>query len=139
MADEPKREVRVLVCGGRSYANAEMVERVLETYLGSYPGLVIASGYDPNDPRFQGADQLAYEWAGRRNVPRRAYPADWKKYGRAAGPIRNQHQLTDFEPHCLVALPGGDGTADMCRRARKHNCHVGYYGEGSAETARLAP
>ena len=40
--------------------------------------LVIGAGYDPNDPKFQGADQLAVEWAKAHGVPGFCYPADRK-------------------------------------------------------------
>jgi hypothetical protein len=130
--------VKVLVCGGRDYADSEFVGKVLDSYLEHYPDLAICCGYDTDNERFQGADQLAYEWAGKRDVPRTAYAAAWRKYGRAAGPIRNQHQLSDFEPRYVVAFPGGTGTADMCRRARKKGCSVGYYGPGSRYAAEQA-
>lgn len=44
--------------------------------------------------------------------------ADWSKYGKAAGPMRNQKMLDEYKPDLVVALPGGRGTADMVSRAR---------------------
>jgi hypothetical protein len=64
-----------------------------------------------------GADRLAGEWAASRGIPVEVHPADWQKYGRAAGPIRNQ-QMIDRKPDMVVAFPGGRGTADMVRRVR---------------------
>ena len=64
-----------------------------------------------------GADTLAAEVAQELGIRARAYPADWRKHGRAAGPIRNQLMLDDGKPDILVAFPGGKGTADMIRRA----------------------
>jgi hypothetical protein len=65
-----------------------------------------------------GADRLAGQWAAEHDVPTLRMNADWKKYGRGAGHIRNQ-QMLDEKPELLVAFPGGKGTADMVRRARK--------------------
>ena len=45
------------------------------------------------------------------------FKADWDKYGKAAGPIRNQEML-DQEPNIVIAFPGGKGTADMVKRAK---------------------
>jgi hypothetical protein len=45
------------------------------------------------------------------------WPADWKKHGKAAGPIRNRAMLQGVE--MLIALPGGRGTADCIRAARE--------------------
>jgi hypothetical protein len=49
--------------------------------------------------------------------------AEWKKYGPAAGPIRNQRML-DWGPDLVVAFSGGKGTADMVRRARAAGVEV---------------
>ena len=45
-----------------------------------------------------------------------AKPADWKRHGRAAGPIRNGEMLKD-RPDLVVAFPGGKGTANMVTQA----------------------
>lgn len=139
MTSPAESAMRVLVCGGRDYSDAAFVAVVLGQWLSAHRDLVIGCGYDPNSPRFQGADQLAYEWAAEHDVPRHAYAADWGKYGRAAGPIRNIRQLAEFEPRHVVSFPGGRGTADMCERARARGVFVAYYGPGARETARLAP
>lgn len=44
--------------------------------------------------------------------------ADWKKHGKAAGPIRNGIMLRDGKPDMVVAFPGGRGTANMVDQAR---------------------
>ena len=46
-------------------------------------------------------------------------PADWKKHGRAAGPIRNQQMLDEGKADVVVALWDGKsrGTLDMIQRA----------------------
>jgi ABC-type Fe3+-hydroxamate transport system substrate-binding protein len=111
--------MRILVCGGRTFADAAFVDEVLSIALEDHPDLVIGAGYDPNDPKFQGADQLAVEWAKAHGVPGFCYPAFWKQDGRSAGPRRNQRQLEKFKPDIVVALPGGDGTADMVERATR--------------------
>lgn len=50
------------------------------------------------------------------------YPAQWDKFGRAAGPIRNQ-QMLDMKPDSFLAfhhdLSKSKGTADMVRRCLK--------------------
>jgi hypothetical protein len=43
--------------------------------------------------------------------------ANWRKYGPAAGPIRNQ-QMLDWGPDLVVAFAGGTGTAGMVALAR---------------------
>jgi hypothetical protein len=64
----------------------------------------------------KGADTLAGEWAKARGITVLACPADWKKWGKMAGPIRNKEMLT-YTPDGVVALPGGKGTEDMVMQA----------------------
>ena len=46
-----------------------------------------------------------------------AFPAEWKKHGKAAGPIRNRKMLQDGKPDLVLAFPGGRGTANMVELA----------------------
>ena len=100
-------DARVLVCGGRDYRDAPRVAFVLRSLR---PSLIAHGGA-------RGADLLARDWATGDGVPQCAYPADWEKYGRAAGPRRNADMLAHFKPDLVVAFPGGRGTADMVERA----------------------
>lgn len=43
----------------------------------------------------QGADKLGEQWAIKNNLPTKFFSADWGKYGRAAGPIRNK-QMAEY-------------------------------------------
>lgn len=51
--------------------------------------------------------------------PAKKEPADWKRHGRGAGPIRNRAMLKTWSPDIVIAYPGGNGTADMCDIAIK--------------------
>lgn len=70
----------------------------------------------------RGADRLAEEWAASRGVWVRHCPAQWDKFGRAAGPLRNREMLA-MGPDQVVAfhddLGRSKGTADMVAAARK--------------------
>jgi len=102
--------MRVLVCGGRNYRDIRSVFAALD---GLQPGpTFIIHGGAP------GADACAAEWADKRGVESKAYHAAWQTHGRAAGPIRNQKMLDHGKPELVVAFPGGNGTADMVRRAK---------------------
>lgn len=53
----------------------------------------------------------------------RRYPANWQRYGRAAGPVRNQQMLDEGKPDLILAfhqdIVNSKGTADMIRRANR--------------------
>lgn len=105
--------MRVLVCGGRSFADMDAMCAALDRIVLSKAGLsVIIHG------GASGADALAAQYAESEGANVAVYPADWKTHGRAAGPIRNQQMLDEGKPDLVLAFPGGRGTADMVRRAK---------------------
>lgn len=134
---EPSRGTcsgRVLVCGGRMYGRvaddtpperlAAERARAQQERLHLYGVLLVHRPSFIIHGAANGADEWADYWAERNNVPHRAYPADWRRNGRAAGPIRNQRMLDDGKPDLVIAFTGGRGTADMVRRARAAGVRV---------------
>lgn len=110
--------MRVLVCGGRNYSDWALLAGVLDGLHRVTPINCIIHG------AARGADALAERWAIEKNVARYRFPADWQKYGLAAGPIRNQIMIDRGKPELLVAFPGGRGTADMIRRAQTASIRI---------------
>jgi len=104
--------MRVLITGGRNFDNRELLETTLDAVHASVPLSILIHG------AANGADTLAGEWASRKGIEVVACLADWKRYGRAAGPIRNRAML-ELAPDLLVAFPGGKGTDDMISAAEK--------------------
>lgn len=53
----------------------------------------------------------------------KGFPADWRRYGRAAGPIRNQQMIDEGKPDLVLAfhenINESVGTKDMVSRARR--------------------
>lgn len=110
--------MRVLVCGGREYADREKLAAVLADLRQTRGIAHLIAGGAP------GADTLAAEWADDHHLPCSVFMADWEGLGRKAGPIRNQRMLDEGKPDLVVAFPGGRGTADMVRRAREAGVEV---------------
>ena len=107
----PPPGFRLLVCGGRDYADRERVWSVLDRVNAKRPLGVVIHG------AARGADTLAGEWAEEREVEVWRFPAKWGEDGRGAGHKRNQAMLDVGKPEGVVAFPGGAGTADMVKRA----------------------
>lgn len=103
--------MRVLVCGSRHFNDYELLERTLD----DYPITDIIEG------EARGADRLSRKYAEERNIPVRAFPADWNKYGKGAGPIRNRQMLVEGTPDFVIAFrgPNSRGTQNMIDQARK--------------------
>ena len=82
----------------------------------------------------RGADREAAQWAKDRGLVVRAWPAEWDRYGKKAGSLRNQamvdgiHSQGDVE--LVVAFPGDVGTEDMLRRCVKAGHNVVRYAPG---------
>lgn len=143
--------MRVLVCGGRDFGNLaslvaqgirkgpaydkakkeyEFIMRKLnelslewpktppDRYGNFLPAVTIISG------KASGADSVAIDWAVVNWCRFLEFEADWKTYGKAAGPIRNQRMLAEGKPDLVVAFPGGPGTRNMKQLARAANIKV---------------
>lgn len=109
--------MRLLVCGGRDFTNYGFICEVLDAIHKITPVTVLIHG------NARGADELGGAWATGRGVKVWPVPANWKRDGRRAGPLRNQRML-GLNPELVVAFPGGRGTADMVRRAKAAGIEV---------------
>lgn len=110
--------MRVLVCGGRDFDDA----LTLGSWLGGIHkqrgiSLLIEGGAP-------GADFMARKFAEWQNIPVQTFEAEWERYGKSAGPRRNERMLSEGKPDLVVAFEGGKGTADMVRRARAADVEV---------------
>lgn len=72
----------------------------------------------------RGVDQMAGMFGIGCGMEVVEFKADWNRYGKRAGPIRNQQMLDDGQPDLVVAFPGGGGTADMVRRSKARGVPV---------------
>lgn len=114
--------MRVLVCGDRHWCDGHAIMEEIRRFN---PTVLIHG-----DAR--GADTLASEAALALEIPIEAYPAQWEKYGRAAGPIRNKQMLDEGKPDLVLAfhadLEKSRGTKNMVNQARKAGIPVRVFG-----------
>ena len=110
--------MRVLVCGGRFFNKKELLTKVLDNLHKSTPIEVIIEGDAP------GADRLAGYWARKNKIDDLKFKADWDKFGRSAGPIRNRLMLKEGKPDMVIAFEGGAGTANMIKISKEANVQV---------------
>lgn len=107
---------KILVCGGRDFADQNLVFRALDAVAKKHgtKRLAIIHGACPT-----GADKFAEEWAKDREVAYIGVPAMWKSEGRSAGPIRNKRMRDTTSPDHCIAFPGGEGTRNMVALMRE--------------------
>jgi hypothetical protein len=105
--------MKVLACGSRYYSN---YQRILSVIKSLDIDLLIAGGC-------RGADTLAVLAARQCGIRFIEYPADWQRFGKSAGPRRNQQMLDMEKPGLLLVfhedLARSKGSRDMLHRAIK--------------------
>lgn len=112
--------MRVLVCGSRTFSDRGFLYRELNAFDKDIPiTLLIVGGA-------RGADTFARDWAEIRGIPFQEFKADWKTYGKGAGPIRNKQMLKEGKPERVIAfidrpLTFTKGTKSMIVLAEKGN------------------
>lgn len=109
--------MKVLVCGDRNWEDGAMIHAQLAKAKSNAQSPVTVIHGDA-----RGADTLGGLAAQRLKLEVHAFPANWQRFGRGAGPIRNREML-DERPDLVLAfhddLDNSKGTADMVRIARK--------------------
>lgn len=136
----------VTVAGGRDYAKADVVARVMGHVLREVTladkelvvnhgacGCDAASaptGHHPHPDyseylmnNSKGLDGLVHRWCLWRDVAVNAWPASWSVLGLSAGPSRNESMLS-VGCHLFISFPGGRGTADASARAARYGYPV---------------
>lgn len=116
---------KVLVCGGRYYSNSKNIFSILDD---------IKAVIEQNNNTFntnteikiinggaRGADNISTDWAKQNNVSLDIYLADWDKYKKAAGHIRNKLMFTSSNPDIIIAFNGGRGTQNMIELAKSND------------------
>jgi hypothetical protein len=102
--------MRLVVTGGRDYSDTAGAFAALDALHARRPIAVLIQG------EARGLDARAKNWAFRRGTKCDGYKADWDRYDRAAGGIRNQQMIDEGKPDYALVFPGGRGTADMRSR-----------------------
>lgn len=112
---------RVIIAGSCAFSDYDLLCRKCDSILSGKlvtHNIIIVSG------TARGADTLGERYARERGYAVRRFPADWKQYGRAAGPIRNSEMARNAD--ALVAFWNGrsSGTRDMLAKAKKQGLPI---------------
>jgi hypothetical protein len=109
--------VKVLICGDRHWKDYVSIRDTVGKLLSKYGDLTIIEG------GCSGADLYAKSAAKEFGIPVKEYPADWEKYGLAAGPIRNKQMLDEENPDLVIAfhanIENSKGTKNMVTQAKQ--------------------
>lgn len=103
---------KIVVAGGRTYTNTGMVFICLEKIV--QKGDVIISGHA------KGVDMMGELYAQKNNLACEIYPAEWDKYGRSAGPRRNEQMAQVADKVVVFWNFKSRGTKNMVEMAKKY-------------------
>ena len=114
---------RIIVCGSRDFNDKKTVFDMLDVLRETFREC-------PTDDEIvtggaRGADAFAADYAKERGLELTVFPANWKRYGRAAGPIRNREMLDyamqTIKPLVIAFWDGRSrGTAQMLELAKQN-------------------
>ena len=94
---------KCIIAGGRDFTNYDL----LESEADKLAIVEVVSGLA------KGADELGFNYAVNNGIGIKEFPADWDKFGRGAGHIRNK-QMGDYADVLLAFWDGkSTGTANM--------------------------
>ena len=98
---------KLIIAGSRTInSTVEEIGRMVDHNFFSLPSEVVCG-------LAKGPDLVGKAWAAQMNIPCRDFPADWEKYGKRAGILRNE-EMGDYAD-ALLALWDGEsrGTKHM--------------------------
>lgn len=105
--------MKLIIAGGRDFKPNEYDYQKLDRIRGITE--IVSGGCS-------GADKFGEHWAEVNKIPVKRFPADWNKFGKAAGPIRNA-QMAEYANACVL-FPGGKGTDSMFKEAQKQGLGI---------------
>ena len=118
---------RVIIAGSRQFNDYKLMLNTLDELgvhlINTIDSVEIISGHAP------GADTLGEKFAITYGYPLKIFPAEWNKYGKAAGPIRNEKMAkyaSKADRGILIAFPVGEsrGTRNMIKLAKRYKLEV---------------
>lgn len=111
--------VKIVIAGSRSFDNYyylyQRIKWVLQVEKIHLHDVEVVCGMA------NGADKLGEEFAIDHNLQVKYFPADWDKYGKQAGYIRNK-QMAEYCDYCICFYDGkSKGTKIMINLAIQYN------------------
>jgi hypothetical protein len=125
----PKDAKHVLVSGARDFDDWKLFEKKLDKYTFFFDSVIVVHGGQKLNigwKQWAGADYLASKWAMKNWYTQKIFHADWNRFGKGAGPVRNREMVefvASVKGVCIFFLKTNGpspGTRDTIEVARKH-------------------
>ena len=110
-----KKEFRLVVAGSRDFNDYSLLSAELDKLLAGKTNITIVSG------TARGADRLGERYAAEHNLRIERFPAEWEKYHKGAGPIRNMKMVQSADAVIVFWDNESSGTKNIIECARKED------------------
>jgi len=110
-----KKEYRLVVAGSRDFDDYTLLSAELDKLLVGKTNITIVSG------TARGADRLGERYAAEHNLRIERFPAEWEKYHKGAGPIRNAKMVQSADAVIVFWDNESSGTKNIIECARKQD------------------
>lgn len=109
---------RVVIGGHRDYYDYAEFSQAVDLYLANIIKqytIIIVSGH------CRGTDMMGERYAREHGLQCEVFPAEWDKYGKPAGPIRNRIMVERSDYVIAFWTGGGRGTKSLISLAKSYN------------------
>ena len=113
--------MRIIIAGTRNYENYEEAKKFINSVLASIAAnksVTILSG------GCKGSDSLGERYAKEHGLHIEMHKADWARYQKAAGPLRNRKMIMDSDAVICFWDQKSRGTKSLIEFAKKYNKKV---------------
>lgn len=122
--------MKVLICGSRGISDPAVVSQAIEE-SGLRPTQIISGGA-------RGVDRLAAGYAAAKGIEFVEYPAEWDKYGKRAGFLRNYVMVGAADAVIAVWDGSSPGTKHSIEYARSRGKQVFVYLHPTVQVQKVA-
>jgi hypothetical protein len=105
--------MKIAIIGSRDFTDRKLLNEVLESYKSKITLVVSGAA--------RGADKLGEQWAIDNNIKTLIFPADWDKYGKRAGFIRNEDIIKNCDGAIAFWNEVSNGTRHSISLCEKYN------------------
>lgn len=115
--------MKIIIAGGRDFKDYEKLKGVCDDILPQFDNVSLVSG------TAKGADRLGERYAKENGYEVKKFPADWGKYGKRAGYLRNLEMAKYADGLIAFHDHNSKGTKNMISEAGKQELMivVSYY------------
>ena len=107
--------MRTIIAGSRSLGYPEICKAMAQ--CGWIPTVVVSGGAT-------GSDKAGERWANERGIPVVVYPANWQRFGRSAGYVRNSVMADNADALVLSWDGVSKGSRNMAETARRKGLKI---------------